>query len=109
MRVSTSDANEIVYRFVEGEPWVRSWTTDVDLCIEIAARDFARRYPGIFAFEVDIAERDPVSERSCEGVMRVLPVWIRVGIDLDRCMCVERDRRDYSSNGRPLKRGRFRR
>lgn len=109
MRSSSTDCNEIVYRFVEGEPWVRAWTTDVDLAIEVAARDFARRYPGLFAFEVDIAERDPKCNRSLDGAMAVLPVWIRVSIELDRCMILDKDRREYNANGRPLKRGRAKR
>jgi len=109
MSSSSTDGNEIVYRFVEGEPWIRAWTTDVDLAIEVAARDFARRYPGLFAFEVDIAERDPKCNRSFDGAMAVLPVWIRVSIELDRCMILDKDRREYNANGRPLKRGRAKR
>lgn len=109
MKSSSTDCNEIVYRFVEGEPWVRAWTTDVDLAIEIAARDFARRYPGVFAFEVDIAERDAQFNRSFVGEMSVLPVWIRVSIELDRCMILDKDRREFGANGRPLKRGRAQR
>jgi hypothetical protein len=101
-----TDGNEIVYRFVEGDPWVRAWTVDVDTAIEIASRDYVRRYPGVFAFEVDIAERDPKCNRSLDGEMAVLPVWIRVAIELDRCMVLEKERRGYASNGRPLKRGR---
>lgn len=106
MKESATYGNEIVYRFVEGEPWVRAWTADVDLAIEIAARDFARRYPGLFAFEVDIAERDPESNRSLHGELKTLPVFIRVAIELDRCMVRDKDRREFSANGRPLKRGR---
>lgn len=103
----TTTANEIVYRFTEDEPWQRGWSTDVELVIGAAARVYHRRYPQAVSFQIDLAERDPRSNRDIDGEMRVLDVWIRVDVAIDRCLLQERARRSFGANGKRIKRGRF--